>query len=515
MYCAEKRLRRKRSRSKATNLKYQNSERLSGRLITMRVAWLVAWIFCCQLCSASAEPILRQELPERSSNSDLSRLTLPEAVRLALRNYPEIKALKAHAEAQRGKIRKAETNYLPRGSMVIQELRATSNNISGPLFPQMTIPMISGPVNGRSNNMEGGWGSAAGMLLSWEPFDFGFRKASVGYAESVTRQAESKVLLRKLEVQAQAADSFLAVVAAEQTLVAIRAKLERMKIFAKTVQVLAQRELRPQTDSFLAEAELASTRDEVIEAEQNVELALASFARSVGVKGDSIRVDSNPLVRETPKQRVTPPSGDLSDHPAAAAQSASVAVASAHKKVLDKSYYPRFDLLSSVYGRGSSFAAADVRINESRGYFPEKVNYAVGVSVTFPFLDIFKIQADKQIASQLEQEQKARYSQVLLDLDTQDRRSRAMIKAAIRLAENAPIKVSAAREASRSTKIRYKHGLATVNDVAQDEELLTKSEVSFAIARLRVWRALLAAAVAGGDLNPFMQAASRVYSGRR
>jgi hypothetical protein len=58
--------------------------------------------------------------------------------------------------------------------------------------------------------------------------------------------------------------------------------------------------------------------------------------------------------------------------------------------------------------------------------------------------------------------------------------------------------------------VRYQLGLASVNDVAQNEQLLAESEVEEATARLRVWRALLAEAVAKGDMTQFRKIAEVV-----
>ncbi len=46
------------------------------------------------------------------------------------------------------------------------------------------------------------------MLVSWEPFDFGPRKANVEAAESTRRRAEAGVGVTRLEVATAAADSF-------------------------------------------------------------------------------------------------------------------------------------------------------------------------------------------------------------------------------------------------------------------------------------------------------------------
>ena len=51
------------------------------------------------------------------------------------------------------------------------------------------IPSISWPVLG-TTDFTSAWGSAAGMLLTWEPFDFGVRKANVGLANALGARAE-------------------------------------------------------------------------------------------------------------------------------------------------------------------------------------------------------------------------------------------------------------------------------------------------------------------------------------
>jgi outer membrane protein TolC len=60
-------------------------------------------------------------------------------------------------------------------------------------------------------------GDGVGGLVSWEPFDFGLRKANVDAAESARRRAQTEVGVTKLQVGAAAADSFLTILAAQQT----------------------------------------------------------------------------------------------------------------------------------------------------------------------------------------------------------------------------------------------------------------------------------------------------------
>jgi len=218
-------------------------------------------------------------------------LTLSDAVEMARRNFPEIKAAVYRAEASKARVRKEKTAYLPRGSMLVQEMRGTSNQITGPLLPNGTIPVITGAEVG-GNDLTGGWGSATGTLLSWEPFDFGLRAANVRTAQAEERFAKSQVALTELDAVVSAAETFLKAAAAQQAVKASKAKLDRMTVLKDTVRVLVDKHLRSNTDGFLAEAEEAKARDQFIEAEQSFDLAIASLAEAIGLTTSALNICS-------------------------------------------------------------------------------------------------------------------------------------------------------------------------------------------------------------------------------
>src|SRR5438270_5895462 len=126
-------------------------------------------------------------------------LTLIQAVDNASKNYPSIRVSQEQINAAAAAIQLARTAYLPRVDSVAQVNRATRNNVFGLLLPQSVIPSMSGPVIG-SNNLGSVWGSAIGGLVSWEPFDFGLRKASVGAASAARAQTEAAVKRTEFEV---------------------------------------------------------------------------------------------------------------------------------------------------------------------------------------------------------------------------------------------------------------------------------------------------------------------------
>src|SRR5204863_8092867 len=116
--------------------------------------------------------------------------------------------------------------------------RATTNNVFGVLLPQSTIFSMSGPVLGTRSLRDGVWGSAAGVLLSWEAVDFGVRKANVEAARAQTTLAKAQTALTELDVPSAAADAFLTVLAADESVRAARANVARLEVFANNVRTL-------------------------------------------------------------------------------------------------------------------------------------------------------------------------------------------------------------------------------------------------------------------------------------
>src|SRR5262245_34700876 len=139
-----------------------------------------------------------------------SPLTMRDAVQLALKNYPAIAESQARAQAADAGVDVAEKAYLPRLDFIWQENRATANNVFGLLFPQAVIPPISGPVLG-THTYDGVWGSAGGVLLSWEAIDFGLRRDGVNVARAQGTLAPESRDLTELAVAAAAAGAYLVV----------------------------------------------------------------------------------------------------------------------------------------------------------------------------------------------------------------------------------------------------------------------------------------------------------------
>jgi outer membrane protein TolC len=186
-------------------------------------------------------------------------------------------------------------------------------------------------------------------------------------------------------------------------------------------------------------------------------------------------------------------------------QHARVDEAQTQVHILDRSYYPKFYLQSSVYGRGSGLDPTGKFEGGTAGLGPDRSNWAVGLTVTFPVFDIFAIRSRKAIESANERAEAVRYDQALQDLTGQLRKAQASLEGARNVAENTPQELDAARTTETQVRARYQSGLATLVDVADAQSLLVQAETDDALARLAVWQNLAAVAASQGDLQPFLQ----------
>ena len=164
-----------------------------------------------------------------SAQSDLQKtkvFTLEEAVEFALKNYPAVRASLERVRAAQAGVGVARTSYLPRTDLLWQSNRATDNNITGLTIPNSVIAPITGPVPLSPSNRSA-WGSASGLLFSWEPLDFGYRGARVDAARAAQNRAAAEASLTRLDVSVATVNAYLTLLAAEQTVRAAQADVER------------------------------------------------------------------------------------------------------------------------------------------------------------------------------------------------------------------------------------------------------------------------------------------------
>jgi outer membrane protein TolC len=436
------------------------------------------------------------------NETQIQTFTLQEAVSFALKNYPAVRASLERVRAAEAGVGVARASYLPRTDFLWQTNRATDNNITGLLIPNSVTAPITGPVTLSPSN-QSAWGSAGGLLFSWEPLDFGYRGAKVDAARALQKRLSAEASLTRLDVSVTTVNAFLTLLAVEQTARAAQADVDRRETFAKSLHVLVDNQLRAGADASRADAELARARVNLARAQQQVETSRAAFANILGIADQTVEVQESALLGTPPA--VALPATSVSGNPSAEAQHARVQESQSLVHALDRSYYPKFYVQSVVMGRGSGVDPTGKFLGGSEGLGPDRANWSAGVTVAFPVFDIFSIKSKRAVEAANERAEEARYDQQLQDLTGQLRRAQASLDGARKVAENTPVELDAARTTETQQRARYQAGLATLVDVSDAQSLLVQAEIDDSLARLAVWQNFAAVSAAQGDLGPFLQ----------
>jgi outer membrane protein len=450
--------------------------------------------------SVLASPLAAQAQVDAAPNS-AQVFTLREALQYAVDHYPAVRAAIEQVNASSANVTIARSAYLPRFDAVWQVNRATANNVFGQLLPQSVMPSLSGPVL-PADTSPSVWGTAAGGLLSWEPFDFGLRGSTVREAEAGVARWRADESVARLAVQHAVGAAFLNVVAAQQAVAAADADVQRRRTLAQAARTLADNQLRPGAEATRAEAERAAAETRAIQARQTLAVAQATLSQVLGTTSQ-VAVSAMHLLDDVP-QALEAPAPPL-PHPILQSGQAAVDLARARESVLAATDRPRVVLQSSVFARGSG-ANADGSVdggNDGLGF--ERTNWAAGVQVIVPNLfDFSALRARRAAAGATTRAESARYDEALVKVTSEERAADAMVTAARAIAQNTPIQLNAARLSETQARARYDTGLTSITDVAEAQNLLTQAEYQDALARVDVWRALLAQSVAHGTIASFI-----------
>ncbi len=436
--------------------------------------------------------------------------SLYKAALYASRNFPEILKKQAEVRASTREVTVQKIKeYNPYSLMSYQQVVATHNKETQILFSSPVLPPNPGPGLDFVSMMPQ-YFSGCGFILDWAPIDFGLHKARIQQAKVKLKYAQADYAVTQLDVVVQACSAFLVATVMQEQVKAANANVRRFQDFSRVVHSLVDADLRPGADASLADAQLANAQNDLIRARLQLDLALAEFAKSLGLAGQQVSIDPGAITvtAEPADLQTFSPQFDL--HPFALRAKASILNEAARRRVLDKEYYPVFRWLGGMNFRGTSLDIHGKRQSANATGFATAVpNWNVGLVIDFPFMDIIRIQAEKKVVNERISAEQHNYDLILQQLKTDDVQSRARVKAAVQLAANMPIQVDAALRATRQAQARYEAGLATVAQVAEANQVLADSRVKEAVAKIGVWQALLAVAAVHGEVKPLLEEANR------
>src|ERR1041385_2903305 len=108
--------------------------------------------------------------------------SLKELLDKAKVNYPLLKAKRLESVAMEDQVRYEKSAAIPSIDAGYQVNYATYNNITGMATAEHFVPISGPPSNANSNKAV--YGTAGGLLMNWDLFTFGQRKAKVSAAKA-------------------------------------------------------------------------------------------------------------------------------------------------------------------------------------------------------------------------------------------------------------------------------------------------------------------------------------------
>lgn len=404
-------------------------------------------------------------------------LSLPEAIRLALQQNPDIATVQQRVKAAQAGLQQADSALMPH--VRVSESYAASDNPVQAFM--MTLNQRTFSIGNANFNHPGTTDNLNTKLLAqWSLYDGGQSLANRQAAKLNTEAAGQSLDAARNDLVFEVTRAYHTIGKARQFYAAAEAAVTSM---AANVNVASNRVAAGQslkTDFLDAQVRLAEARETRIRTRNAVALSETIFRNVLGTgEKDNVTAAESQFVT-APETGAT----DFTQRPELAAMRKALAAASRQVRAAQGGHIPRLN----------AFASYDIDSGDARRF---EDSWVAGASVELDVFDGFlthgKVnEARANLAAMREQ---LRKTELLLEFETQQARLN-LHEATARLDTTAQ-SVAQAEESLTLTKERYGNGLALLTQVLDSETALTgarqrraAAEADYLIARAALDRAL-------------------------
>jgi len=429
-------------------------------------------------------------------------LTLSAAIQQAIANYPLLKSKGYEVEAARKNIDLDKNTLVPSLDVAYQANLATANNITGQFYPTDMIPM-TGPVFS-SNNYTPAFGTAASLLLNWQPWTFGWRTAKINTSKaevtSKTADSENEIFKHTIQVMSQ----YLDVLLASKLLEVFEKNIDRTSFDLKQARILSVSGLRPGVDTALFLAELSKAKIDLLNARKALQTQKVALSQLL------VRDTAFTLVDTGFFMRLPAPGAGAAastvQHPALKFSQSQLDLSRSKEDLLKKYWLPKLNIWGSGFARGSG-VYPDGTIKAADGWGFSRYNYGLGFQLAFPILKYPEVRLQRQQQRFTSQSLEELVKETNLQLSKQQTISEVTLQYAREAAKETPVQCQAVDYAFQALLKRYNAGLVNFADLIQAQYSLVRTETDLQKSYWEVWKALLFKTAVTGDVNIFLNAA--------
>lgn len=374
--------------------------------------------------------------------------TLPALTNWALEHNPQTEQAWATLRASADALGIAKGLWLPTASLQIQG-QYSNTNLTGNILPIGTESIYTN------------------LTLSEILYDFGQRQATIAQSEAAEWVAQYQAGAAIQQIVQSVAQSYYTLAYAQADVAELGETVADAEFLVDTTRRLYQAHLRPITDMYQAQTQLARVKQQWILAQGTQQSAIGTLAQVVGMHVD------NPL-RIAPLQN--PPANVPNDikglltralqtNPSVLASAASVKQAEASLNLAKAQGRPILTIVTSV---GNNIYRDQ----------PNSNNYAVSLQISIPFDANFsrRYQVDQQY--NLLQQAKAQERVLASSVELQVWQTFHLMQSAWRAYRTDLDQVKSAGLSLAGIRTQYRMGLASVLDVITAEQNLTSARLS-------------------------------------
>lgn len=217
----------------------------------------------------------------------LPSLTISDAMQLAYKQNPRIKAALSQVSAADHRITQAESGFLPQ--LFFTETYSHTNNpmwAFGNLLNQASITQADfDPARLNHPDPISNFNSA--LSMEWSVYRGGQTRIGVNQAR-LDREAQDLFLTRtRQEVIAAAATAYTGLVLANHSLDVIHKSLETARVNLEMIQKRYENGLAVKSDLLRTQVHIAELDQDRIQSQSRISMALASLNAAMGASGDS------------------------------------------------------------------------------------------------------------------------------------------------------------------------------------------------------------------------------------
>jgi outer membrane protein len=425
--------------------------------------------------SAAVSPPMQPDYSERLPIPPGAKLTLSQAISIALSNHPLAKQASDETRAAGERTAQARSYLAPQVLGVAQYLRTTDNgigntnfyNIDG-AFPRLTGTNHNLPAGDFTQSSETSDNYLGGIAVSQFLFDLGRRRGYVAQRRFEAEAAAAQERLTDLELIFEVSQCYFQLLEARQMVKVFEKALEQRGFHNHEAEVKAKAGLRPQLDVYITQAEVERAQLHLVDARNARDDAKVALDNALGSGEDApdyepAEVLTYSQIHDTPEALLKTAFELRPDLKIVEDQARAMGAQITEYR---SDYFPTLSAVGGYTGVGTGLPVVN--------------NFSAGIVLTWPLFNGFL--TDHQIAE-------ASLQQRALEHEIEDRRQRIILdvktaflnwQSSLERIDRAEKTLAASRVEIKLAEKRYQAGLSDIVELEDAERQYTEDDAEYA-----------------------------------